>query len=257
MKKIPKIIHYCWFGGKELPEDVKKMIDSWKKNCPDYEIKEWNEKNFDLNSNEYVKEAYSAKKWAFISDYARLVALKQFGGIYLDTDVELIKNLDDFLDNDAFAGFETSGSIQTAVIGCKKNFKLIDEFLDYYNSHHFILDNNSFDTTTNVVILTNICKKYGLKLNNKKQSINNFIIFPSDYFCPKNMDTGIIKITDNTHAIHHFSGSWLSIENAKRKKLKYKLSGLFGEKIGKYIYFSIFLPYVLFSHLKEKKENKK
>lgn len=246
---IPKKIHYCWFGGKPLPDDAKKYIETWKKYCPDYEIIEWNEDNFDLSSNIYVKEAYESKKWAFITDYVRLFVMYNYGGIYMDTDVELLKNLDIFLKHRAFSGFESSTDIPTGIMASEQKFPLFKEFLDYYNNRHFILDNGKLDMTTNVKIITDICKKYGLKKNNKYQEVNDFVLYPSDFFCPK--DNNMIRITDNTVAIHHFAGSWLSTEAKKRKRLLQKLCDKFGNEFGKFLFNSFYLPYRLFSNIKE------
>ena len=135
---IPKVIHYCWFGGNPLPELAKKCIESWKKFCPDYQIIEWNESNFDLNINTYVKEAYTAEKWAFVSDVARLYALVNYGGIYMDTDVEVLKPLDDILNFKAVSGFETKERIPTGMMACEKGHPLFEEFLREYNEAHFI-----------------------------------------------------------------------------------------------------------------------
>lgn len=205
---IPKIIHYCWFGGNPLPESARKYIESWKKYCPDYEIKEWNESNFDLNSNAYVKEAFEAKKWAFITDYVRLYAMVSEGGIYMDTDVEVTKSLDDFLQLQAFSGFEDGENVPTGIMACEKGFPLFAEMLHDYDHRHFKLEDGSYDITTNVVTITNICKKKGLMSNNQKQTIEGFTIFPKDWFCPKDYASGKILLTKNTHTIHHFSGSW-------------------------------------------------
>lgn len=134
---IPKVIHYCWFGKKPLPELALKCIESWKKYCPDYEIKEWNEESFDINMYIYARQAYDAKKWAFVSDVARLYVLYQEGGIYMDTDVELLKSIDCFLENDAFSGFEDKKSVPTGIMGAVKNNNVIKEFLDEYNEAFF------------------------------------------------------------------------------------------------------------------------
>lgn len=135
---IPKKIHYCWFGGNPLPESAKKYIGTWKKYCPDYEIIEWNENNFDVTQNQYCKEAYEAKKWAFVSDYARLKVLYDFGGIYMDTDVEVVKPLDDLLQYNWFSGFESEKRIQTGTMGAGFNSTIIKIFLDDYKNRHFI-----------------------------------------------------------------------------------------------------------------------
>ena len=173
---IPKIIHYCWFGGNPLPELAKKCITSWKIYCPDYEIKEWNESNFDLNCCDYVREAYKSKKWAFVSDVARLHALVTEGGIYIDTDVEVIKSLDTLLQYSAVSGFESITSISTGLMACEKDDPMFKEFLDGYKTAHFILPDGTLDKTTNVVRITNTCLKYGFVPNNKKQTINTFTI---------------------------------------------------------------------------------
>ena len=248
---IPKKIHYCWFGGNPLPEETKIYIESWKKYCPDYEIIEWNEKNFDLNCNIYIQEAYQAKKWAFITYYVRLYVMYNYGGIYMDTDVEVIKSLDPYLNNKAFSGFETFTDIPTGIMASEKGFPLFKEFLDYYKDRHFIMNDGSYDMTTNVVIITNICKKYGLKRNNTKQTIQGFTLYPSDYFCPKSHTTHKITLTDNTVTIHHFAGSWLSGEARKRTDLLNNLCKRYGYDFGSFLFNTIYLPYRLISNIKE------
>lgn len=216
---IPKIIHYCWFGGNPLPNSAEKCIKSWKKYCPDYEIIEWNESNFDINSNKYVREAYENKKFAFVTDYVRLYAMYNYGGIYMDTDVEVLKPLDSFLNNQAFSGFETSGYVPTGLMASEKKFPLFGELLEYYKDRSFVNPDGSFDTTTNTVTITNICKSRGLVLNNQFQVIDGFALYPSDYFCVKNTHTGIIEKTENSFSIHHFNASWNTKEE-REKTLK-------------------------------------
>ena len=216
---IPKIIHYCWFGGKPLPEDAKKYIESWEKYCPDYKICRWDESTFDINEIPYVKEAYEAKKWAFITDYVRLYVLKNIGGIYMDTDVEVIKNLDCFLNEKGFSGFEKIDAVPTGIMAAEKNHPFITELLHDYDNLHFLKDDGTLDLTTNVVRITNIAKKYGLKLNNEKQTINGFTFYPKEFFCPKSSRTLEIKLTNNTYTIHHFAGSW-NTENKLRILVK-------------------------------------
>ena len=222
MNKIPKVIHYCWFGRGEKPKLAKKCIKSWKKYLPDYEIIEWNEENFDINSNQYVKEAYESKKYAFVSDYVRLYALCNYGGIYMDTDVEVVKPLDEFLIHDAFSGFESLQDAMTGIMGCEKEFELFKEFLDYYTDRSFIKENGELDTTTNVRIMNNILRKYGLVSNNELQVVNKLTIYPKTYFCPLTFNSSESDFSDNTYTIHHFSGSWHSKEEKKRLKKKYK-----------------------------------
>ena len=210
---IPKAIHYCWFGGNPLPPLALKCIDSWKKFCPNYEIKEWNENNFDININTYVKEAYKAKKWAFVSDYARLWALVNFGGIYMDTDCELIKPIDRFLHLEAVSGFESDQGIPTAIMGCKKGHPLFVELLERYTNRRFIKEDGSLDLTTNVSDITAACLAHGLVLNGYKQTICGFTIFPREFFCPMDWQTHKMAAhTENTHAIHHFDASWKNPE---------------------------------------------
>ena len=207
---IPKKIHYCWFGGNPLPELAKKCIESWKRFCPDYDIIEWNETNFDVNFNDYVKEAYQAKKWAFVSDVARLYALVNYGGVYMDTDVEVIKPLDEFLNLEAFSGFESKEAIPTGIMAAEKDQKMFVELLREYDAAHFMKADGTLDITTNVVRITNACLKYGLILNNKKQTVNGFTLFPNEFFCPKDLVTKRLNLTKNSTTIHHFNGSWRS-----------------------------------------------
>lgn len=229
--KIPRKIHYCWFGGNPLSKLTVECINSWKRYCPDYEIIEWNEKNFDINSNLYVKQAYEAKKWAFVSDYVRLKVVYDYGGIYMDTDVEVVKNLDEFLNCEAFSGFESKNAIPTGIIGANKHHPWIEFLLSYYNNAKFIKEDGSFDTTTNVKIISNMTQnKYGVILNNTKQILkDNIYIYPFDYFCAKNQITGKIEKNQNTYTIHHFSGSWLSEWDKSKVKIKIGLSFLFGD----------------------------
>lgn len=212
---IPKIIHYIWFGGNPLPELAVKCIESWKKYCPDYEIMIWDERNFDVSVCAYTKEAYDAKKWAFVSDYVRLKALYEYGGIYMDTDVELVKSLDGFLHEKAFSGFETKESIPTGIMASEKGHHVFGEMLDYYKGKHFIKENGEFDQTTNVTIITNIMKGKGIKLDNRKQTICDMTFYPKEFFCPKDPDTGILHATADTVCIHHFDGSWHSDREKK------------------------------------------
>lgn len=228
MSTIPKVIHYCWFGGKDKPDLVIKCISSWREYLSDYKIVEWNETNFDVLCNDYCKEAFNAKKWAFITDYVRLYVLYNFGGIYMDTDVEVLKNFDDLLQNDAFIGFENYSQFQSALIGAKKNNKWIKFLLTYYHDRHFINDDFSFDMTPNVSIITNLSfQKYEIRLNNSLQKVENeFVVYPKDYFCPKDYVTGKIILTDNTYTIHHFAGSWLEEDYKKRLKYCKKIFGI-------------------------------
>ncbi|WP_307761069.1 glycosyltransferase [Phascolarctobacterium sp.] len=230
---IPKIIHYCWFGGKPLPKEVKCYISTWKKYCPDYEIKEWNESNFDINQNQYCREAYEAKKWAFVSDYARLKILYDYGGIYMDTDVEVCKPLDCLLSYGFWSGFESYGQIPTGTMASHRDNEILKYLLSYYDVKRFKNKDGSYDSTTNVITITKMVKdKYDIKLNNTFQIFgDNNAIFPFDYFCAKSTEDGKIKKTENTYTIHHFAGSWLTNYEVFRHKIKLLLVGLFGRNL--------------------------
>lgn len=235
INKIPKIIHYIWVGGKEKSELAKKCIESWRKYCPDYQIIEWNESNFDMNQNLYLKQAYQAKKFAFVSDYMRLKVLYDFGGIYMDTDVEVVKPLDEFLKHNAFSGFENQVWMPTAVMGAEKHSKWIERLLAVYDKLTFLNDNGSYNLTTNVTYMSIVTQKfYKVKLNNTYQELDDgLVIYPNDWFCPKDYVSQKIMLTDNTHAIHHFNGSWLTNSARKLDKLVRGVRKFFGEKIFK------------------------
>lgn len=224
ISKIPKVIHYCWFGKGKKPSMALKCIDSWKKYLPDYKIIEWNEENFDINTNLYTKQSYNAKKYAFVSDFVRLQVLYEQGGVYMDTDVEVLKNIDEFLEHSAFSGFESNEFIPTGIMGCIKGHSWVKSLLKYYINRPFINNDGTFDLTTNTKTITSITKKeYKLKSGNYKQVLNNeIVIYPSEYFCPKNWLTKELNLTRNTHTIHHFSGSWLP-KNYKYKKFRLKI----------------------------------
>lgn len=232
---IPKRIHYCWFGGNALPELAQKCIASWRKHCPDYEIIEWNESNFDINSCDYVREAYEARKWAFVSDVVRLYAIVNYGGIYMDTDVEVLKSLDDILMYEAVSGFESRDRVPTGLMACQKGHPFFVELLHDYDNAHFINEDGSLDTTTNVVRITNKCLKYGLKLDDSLQTVQGFTLFPHDYFCPKDALSKELVITDNTYVIHHFDGSWLSEEDKYEGTLRCKYGKIFPKRIVGYV----------------------
>lgn len=206
---IPKIIHYCWFGRGAMPESAKKCIDSWHEFMPDYEYKLWNEDVFDVNAVPYTKEAYEAKKYAFVSDYVRLVALHSEGGVYLDTDVEVFKPFDDLLSYDAFAGFEGSKylPIGTCVMASKAKGQWVREMLEAYHDRHFLKEDGSFDFTTNVQFITAKMCERGFVQNGKEQDYKDLRVFPVDYFSPRRT-TGEYVRTENTFCDHHGMGSW-------------------------------------------------
>lgn len=214
---IPKTIHYCWFGKNPKPALAEKCIKSWKKYCPDYQIIEWNEDNFDINSVRYVREAYEAKKWAFVTDYVRLWAIYNYGGVYMDTDVELVKKIDKYLVHEAFSGFESTAYVPTGLMAGEKGNSFYADLLHYYDERTFILEDGSPDTTTNTKIITNTMVERGLQCNNSYQVIDGFALYPSDFFCPLDARTGLLHKTKNTVAIHHFNASWLPKEAVERR----------------------------------------
>ena len=217
---IPKKINYCWFGKGKMPELALKCIESWRVNLPDYELKEWNENSFDINSNFYVKEAYESRKFAFVTDYVRLYALYTEGGIYMDTDVEVLKNIDSFLDLPAFSGFEDNVHIPTGIMAAEKGSIWAKWQLEYYSDRHFLLPDGTLDLTTNVDIIGGLMEEKGFILKNGLYNFQNIItIFPKDYFCPKSHTTGKIELTENTYTIHHFAGSWKSSSDRLKRRI--------------------------------------
>ena len=242
---IPKKIHYCWFGGNPLPESAKKYIETWKKYCPDYEIIEWNENNFDVNQNQYCREAYEAKKWAFVSDYARFWILYKHGGIYFDTDVEVLKPFDDIIEKGPFMGCEKDGDNKneaTAIavapglgLGVNPGLDLYKEILDLYNTLHFKNTDGSFNLKTVVMYTTEILVKHGLTNTNQIQKCAGIYIYPKEYFCPQSFETGLLKITKNTYTIHHFDGSWVSESSKRKQKIRYLLYKILGIQITNYL----------------------
>ena len=206
---IPKIIHYCWFGRGPMPELALKCIESWHKYMPDYEYKLWNEDNFDINCNAYVKEAYEARKFAFVTDYVRLYALYTEGGIYMDTDVEVLKPYDDLLGLPAFTGYEGSKCLPpvTGTMASESGGEWVKEQLASYDNAHFLKPDGSFDLMTNTIRISEIMKAGGFVQDGKKRVYKGMHIFPVEYFCPR-QTTGEILISDKTYCDHHFMGTW-------------------------------------------------
>jgi len=221
---IPKKIHYCWFGGNPIPDEFKEYMESWKEFCPDYEIIEWNESNYDIEKNQYIHEAYQSKRWAFVSDYARLDIIYNHGGIYFDVDVELVRNLDSLLINEAFAGFELGKSVNTGLgFGAIKEHATIKKLRDNYDKLKFINEDGSFNLTTCTIYQTDFLIKEGLKLNGKKQVVAGITIYPDEFFSPKPIRTYKTKLTPNSYSIHHYSASWFPEEQYKSLQLALKL----------------------------------
>ncbi len=222
---IPRKIHYCWFGGKPLPELAQKCIASWKKFLPDCEIIEWNEGNYDVRKIPYTAQAYDAGKYAFVSDYARFDILYQHGGIYFDTDVEVIKPLGDILARGAFAGVESAGHPSRALaaglgLASPAASPVYREILDSYEASSFLNGDGSMNLTTVVERVSGIFRRHGLTDSNEIQEVAGIAVYPAEYFCPKDYRTGALNITENTYTIHHFDGSWCS--DAMKKMMSEK-----------------------------------
>ena len=228
---IPKTIHYCWFGGRPKPKSVQRCIASWRKYCPDYVIKEWNEQNFDVNMIPYTRDAYQAGKYAFVSDVARFKVLYEEGGVYFDTDVEVIKPIDELVERGAFMGWEKAdalGNVHVAPglgLAAPKDFPFYKEVLDGFAELPYYLNDGQWNPYTMIPLVTDLLKRKGLKLDGTLQNVNVndnanssvpvdvpasvVTIYPADYLCPMNSLTGKIELTNNTHTIHHYSMSWL------------------------------------------------
>lgn len=225
---IPKIVHYCWFGKNKKPKDVENNIKKWKKMLPDYEFVEWNEKNFDVNYNIYTKEAYDKKKYAFVSDVARLYALVKFGGVYLDTDIDIKKKLDFILErNECVFGYENGGShLMTAFIAATKDNKNIEKILNSYDNERFIMASGELNLYPNTYRITSILKEDGAKLDGKFEKFNGITIFPEEYFSAMEFSTLKEISTNNTYTVHRFSSSWKPWYVRVRRKIKIKIISL-------------------------------
>ncbi|MEK5104094.1 glycosyltransferase [Cytobacillus sp. FSL M8-0252] len=229
MEKIPRIIHYCWFGGGEKPELMKQCIRSWEEHLPHYELKQWDESNVDVTCNAYVHEAYQAKKYAFVSDYFRMYALYTEGGVYLDTDVEVYQSFDRFLHYPSFWGFEEGNYIATSTIGASKGHPLIQYFLESYQSNHFINDDGTFNEWTNVAAITEEMKKKGVICNGQKQVIEEMgVIFEQTIFSPYDYINCRDLQSDETVTKHHFYQSWLPPHVLVKRIVKRNIVKLIG-----------------------------
>lgn len=251
---IPKIIHYCWFGRGPMPDSALRCIASWKKFLPDYEIKLWNEDNFDVNIIPYTQEAYLAKKYAFVSDFARFWILYNYGGLYFDTDVEIIRPLDDIVVRGPFMGCEKNIedipiSLQQNVavvnpglgLGAPAGLKLYKELIEYYSTIYFhTSQKGSQNPTTIVEHTTCILRKHGLSSTSEIQQCAGVWIYPKEYFAPKDVDTHKLEITPNTRAIHHYDASWAEWYDKAAGERGPKLKKLFGSSLGNLLNVTIY-----------------
>lgn len=231
---MEKVIHYCWFGGKPLPKLAIKCINSWKKFCPDYKIIEWNEGNFDVNCCDYVSQAYAAKKYAFVSDYARFYILYHHGGVYFDTDVELLKPIDEIINDGNFFGCETDAPYCTVAPGlgmaAEKGLPFYKEMLEEYESSQFIKPDGSLNLVNVVTRTTEALGRQGLNRSISEQEVAGIKIYPKEYFNPCEMETGKIIVKDKTYSIHHYAASWVSKKDRFRGWLYKFVCRIFGKK---------------------------
>lgn len=247
---IPKVINYCWFGRNPKPEIVLRCIESWKTNCPDYQIIEWNEDNFNFADCQYAIDAYNMKKWAFVSDYARIKILLEHGGIYCDTDVEIIRPLDDLLEQEAFIGFELGldggyGVNTGSMMGSEAGNQYLVEQEKAYKGYSFGETTASGRTKTCVDYTTELMSRHGLIPDNKKQIILGVTIYPSDFFSPRNMRTGKIELTDNSRSIHRYDGTWATPTEQYGYHLKWECIDKYGMALGKMIYGARYSFYII------------
>ncbi|KRN33104.1 glycosyltransferase family 32 protein [Liquorilactobacillus mali] len=218
---IPKIINYCWFGGSELPLEVRNNIDNWKKICPSFQIKRWDESNYNVKKNSYIEKMYEDGNYAFLTDYVRLDIIYNYGGVYLDTDVKLIKSLDEIVSKGDFMAFEETGRVNTGIgFGAEPGNEIIKKNMDYYEQDDL---NGQVKVEICVKVTTSLLISYGLDYEkNVQQRLSKIIVYPSDYFSPIKMGTSKINITDNTIGIHEFAASWYK-GNKLIKMIKYRL----------------------------------
>lgn len=233
---IPKIIHLCWLSGDPYPEKIARCISTWKKHLPDYEIMLWDTKRFDVNSTPWTKEAFEAKKYAFVADYIRFYAVYNYGGIYLDSDVEVLKSFDTLLSLPYFIGEECLGThLEVAVFGAEKGTRWVKDALDYYDGRHFKKEDGSFDTLISPKIMDNLLRKrYDRVHVQTTEDIvsddSRICILPNDWLCGREWLNGgkgriIYKVTQNTFAIHHFAHTWAEFPGGLLHKLYYKVTG--------------------------------
>lgn len=216
---IPKVIHYCWFGGNPLPELAAQCIESWKKFLPDYEIMRWDESNFDVNSIPYTAAAYNARKFAFVSDYARFRILYEHGGVYFDTDVEVIARMDDVLEKGPYMGRENGHDVASGLgMAAPAGLPFYREVLDYY-------EGLEFDTTTVVQHVTRLLEKHGLVESKDVETVAGINIYPESWFNPISTFDGILRLTPDTRTIHHFAQSWVSPSHRFFRKIALKILG--------------------------------
>lgn len=243
---IPKKIHFVYISDK-IPDKIQGYIDNWQRLLPDYEIIRWNRENFDVKSAKWVEQAVSAKKWAFAADYIRLYAVYNYGGIYLDSDVELLRPFgDELMKLPYFLGMEkTKAIIESAIFGAEQKMEWLKDILDFYADKEFILPNGNFNQITIPSIMLKIFKqKYGLSLIANPSKFNHdekqIQILPPEFFSPKRCSDNYAIVTNNTRTIHHFDGSWTNAKNNFARTAKNKIADLIGESFYTNVMFKVF-----------------
>lgn len=207
---IPKIIHYCWLGRGEKPELAKKCMASWQKFCPDFEICEWNEDNCDYLAMPFMAEAYAAKKYAFVSDVMRLIVLEQYGGVYFDTDVEVVRDITPLLADEGFIGFENAQFVNSGqVMASMPHHPVIQAMIEEYRKLHFTNADGTMNAVGCPYLNTDVMERYGLARNGREQLVAGIHVYPADFFNPLDSVTGKLTKTENTYSIHWYSMSWL------------------------------------------------
>lgn len=238
---IPKVIHYCWFGGAPLGEKERACIDSWKKFCPDYEIRRWDESNYDVRKNKYMSDAYDNRKWAFVSDYARVDVVHEYGGLYFDTDVELVRSPDELLDCGLFCGWENRrGACENGLVfdnsinfglgyGAVASHPMLAEILNVYEDLDFIKPDGSLNLLACPAYQTEVLKRHGLEdMVASRQSFEDVEVYPEDWFSPQSQMTGQVVMTDNTVSIHHFSMTWMDPAMRRELDMEWRLISKLG-----------------------------
>ena len=235
---MEKVIHYCWFGGKPMPRKLTGYMKSWERFFPGFEIKRWDESNFDVHQCRYVDEAYRSGKWAFVSDYARFWVLEKYGGLYFDTDVEVIKPFGDLLELESFAGFETDRAINPGLVlyAGEAGNEIIKATRKWYERHPFLDDNGERIRVNVCGIFTGILNEHGFVANGQLQTCGGMTLFPKDYFNPFDDATGLLHKTENTYTIHWYDKSWMSKGRILRNKCTRLLHRLFGVDMKKKLY---------------------
>ncbi|MGO5416741.1 glycosyltransferase family 32 protein [Collinsella sp. LCP19S3_B11] len=252
---IPKIIHYCWFGGVPLGEKERACIESWKKFCPDYEIKRWDETNYDVRKNKYMSDAYDHKKWAFVSDYARVDVVNQFGGLYFDTDVELVRSPDELLDCGLFCGWENRNGMADNNVafdnsvafglgfGAIASHPVLIEILNLYETLDFVREDGTLNLLACPAYQTDVLRRHGLDVSSAtRQSFEDIEVYPEDWFSPQSQLTGETVLTPNTVSIHHFSMTWMEPAVRRELDMEWKLISKLGYRAGHFFARCLTVP---------------